>query len=253
MKYKWYSISMLIITIVYFSYAHQFISFYYFVALAILYIISLVWGAIFIQNNFYIKSINQLGDVEIFKEYKEKRICLTFDDGIHDLNTTKALDILKEKNVKAIFFLIGKNILQNEAILHRMYEEGHSIGNHTYSHSHYIDLMPAYKIANEIKRTNDLIEKYLAVKTTLFRPPYGVTNPMMANAIRKCNMKSIGWNIRSLDTVAKDKSTLLEKLKLLTKPNAIVLLHERCDITISVLTEYIDYCKSEGYTFVTFN
>lgn len=243
---------MLIITIVYFSYASTYISIYYYIAVAILYIVSLVWGAIFIQNNFYIKSINQISDINKQTDNIEKNICLTFDDGIHPINTINALNILKEKNVKAIFFLIGKNILHNEHILHRMYEEGHSIGNHTYSHSHFIDLMPAYKIADEIKRTNELIEKNISVITTLFRPPYGVTNPMMAKAIRISNMKSVGWNIRSLDTVAKDKTILLEKLKSLTKPNAIVLLHDRCDITISVLTDYIDYCKSEGYTFVTF-
>lgn len=254
MKYKWYTLSMLIITLVYFSYASSYISIYYYIAVAILYLGSLVWGAIFIQNNFYIKSINQLSDNKIYvlSDDNEKKICLTFDDGIHSDNTIKALDILKAKNVKAIFFLIGKNILHNEHILHRMYKEGHTIGNHTFSHSHFIDLMPAYKIADEINRTNELIEKNISVKTTLFRPPYGVTNPMMAKAIRVCNMKSVGWNIRSLDTVAKDKTILLEKLKSLTKPNAIVLLHDRCDITISVLTEYIDYCISEGYTFVTF-
>jgi hypothetical protein len=61
----------------------------------------------------------------------------------------------------------------------------------------------------------------------------------------------MGWNLRSLDTVAKTPEELLQKLKGKTRPNSLVLLHERCDITVDVLTDYIDYCLREGYTFVT--
>ncbi|HQW47605.1 MAG TPA: polysaccharide deacetylase family protein, partial [Chitinophagaceae bacterium] len=85
----------------------------------------------------------------------------------------------------------------------------------------------------------------------LFRPPYGVTNPNLARAIKNTNMLSMGWNLRSFDTVAKSADQLLKKLIDNTKPNSLILLHERCDLTVEVLTEYIEYCLLEGYTFVT--
>ncbi|QLH44985.1 MAG: polysaccharide deacetylase family protein [Bacteroidota bacterium] len=84
-----------------------------------------------------------------------------------------------------------------------------------------------------------------------FRPPYGVTNPNLAKAIRKSGLQSVGWNVRSLDTTAKNKEELLHRLTRLTRPGSIVLLHDRCSVTAEALTEYIDYCVAEGYTFVT--
>lgn len=216
-------------------------------------IIVLVLGSIFIQLNLYVKSINSVAE---FKEYMEidteaKNICLTFDDGIHAVNTPLALDILKRKNIKAHFFIIGKNIKSNEAVLKRMHEEGHCIGNHSFWHEWNFDLQNSLAMQQEIEDTNKLIKETTGVMPLIFRPPYGVTNPNLAKAIRNTHMLSMGWNLRSLDTVAKSREELLNKLIRKTKPNAIVLLHERCDITIDVLTEYIDYCLLEGYTFVT--
>ncbi len=213
----------------------------------------LVLGSVFIRLNLYVKSINSVTE---FKEYMEidteaKNICLTFDDGIHTLNTPLALDILKKNNIKAHFFIIGKNIKNNEAILKRMHEEGHCIGNHSFWHKWDFDLQSPRVMQQEIEDTNKLIKATTGNIPQIFRPPYGVTNPNLAKAIRNTNMLSMGWNLRSLDTVAKTKNELLKKLIRKTKPNAIVLLHERCDITIDVLTEYIDYCLFEGYTFVT--
>lgn len=217
-------------------------------------ILLLVLGAINIQWNFYIKSINSVDEFARFNKentHSEKKICLTFDDGIHNVNTVKALDILKEKNVKAMFFLIGKNMNGNESILKRMHDEGHVIGNHSELHLWNFDLQSADKMAQEINNTNESIEKITGVKPNLFRPPYGVTNPNLAKAILQTNMLSIGWNLRSFDTVAKSGNDLLKKLKAKTKPDSIVLVHERCDVTVEVLTEYIDYCLEQGFTFVT--
>lgn len=207
----------------------------------------LVLGAIFIERNFYIQSINFL------PKTKEHQICLTFDDGIHAELTPKVLDILKEKKVKAIFFLIGKNIEGNEHILKRMQEEGHQIGNHSYEHSAWFDLKSSNAMLEEMEKTNTILESVLGEKITLFRPPYGVTNPNLAKAIRNSKLKSIGWSLRSMDTIAKSKEQLLSKLKLNTKAQDIILLHDRCEVTVHALTEYIDYCVDRGFKFVTLN
>jgi len=204
----------------------------------------LVMGAIYIQRNFFIVSQNVLNT-------SEKKICLTFDDGIHPEWTPKVLDILNRFQIPAVFFIIGKNIPGNESILHRMLKEGHEVGNHSDDHSFWFDLKSSAAMSEEIKRCNQKIEAITGQPCAIFRPPYGVTNPNLAKAIGQCSMRSIGWSLRSMDTVAKDANSLLKKLKSETKPGAIILLHDRCQITTEVLTDYIEHCLSEGYTFVT--
>lgn len=213
---------------------------------AIYYITQLVIGAIYIERNFYIKSVNY-----IQHQQNEKQICLTFDDGIHSELTPKVLAILKQQNIQAIFFLIGKNCLGNESIIRRMKDEGHTIGNHSYEHDFWFDMKSTSKMIEDIDKANVTIEQITGYKPALFRPPYGVTNPNLAKAINILNFTSIGWNLRSMDTVAKSKDELLNKLKTETKNNSIILLHDRCQITVDVLTEYIEYCKQQGFTFVT--
>lgn len=210
------------------------------------YITNLVLGAIYIERNFYIKSQNHL-----YPDNQNKEICLTFDDGIHAELTPKVLAILKKENIKAVFFLIGKNIKGNESILKRIKDEGHQIGNHSFEHNFWFDMKSSSKMTEDLLHCNETISKVTGQTPILFRPPYGVTNPNLAKAIKDLELKSIGWNVRSMDTVAKSKADLLAKLKTETKANAIILLHDRCKITIDVLTDYIDYCKQQGFTFVT--
>jgi peptidoglycan/xylan/chitin deacetylase (PgdA/CDA1 family) len=206
-----------------------------------------VMGAILIENNFYINSVNFL------PQQKTRQLCLTFDDGIHAELTPKVLDILKQKNVKAIFFLIGKNIQGNETIVKRMHEEGHQIGNHSFEHSFWFDMKSSKAMLVEIEQTNQVLESVIGEKIKLFRPPYGVTNPNLAKAIKQSGLQSIGWSLRTFDTTAKTKQKLLVKLKQNTKDRDIVLLHDRCEITADSLTEYIDFCLDRGFTFVTLN
>ena len=84
----------------------------------------------------------------------------------------------------------------------------------------------------------------------LFRPPYGVTNPNLAKALRDSRLSSIGWNLRSMDTIAKDESILRDKILAKVKAGAILLLHDRCNITATVLPELIATLRTRGYTFV---
>ena len=81
----------------------------------------------------------------------------------------------------------------------------------------------------------------------LFRPPYGVTNPNVKKAIINGQYISVGWNIRSMDTVAKEEGKLMEKLKKSIRPGSIVLFHDTCKITLNILPEFIRYVKAEGY------
>lgn len=222
--------------------------------ISFIYLHFLVVGAAVIRFNIFVKSLNAVSEFPAFNEINtanDKRLCLTFDDGIHPIHTVKCLDLLRAQNVRAHFFVIGKNISGNESILKRMHDEGHVIGNHSFQHSWHFDLLGSKAMQAEIEQTNQLICSILGQSPRLFRPPYGVTNPNLARAIRKTGMISMGWNLRSFDTVAKNRNELLQRLIKKTRPNSLILLHDRCEVTLQVLTDYIEYCQLEGYTFVT--
>jgi len=194
------------------------------------------FGSFNIQSNFHLTAINKVVN-------NENKIVLSFDDGPNKNITPKVLDILKEYNCKAVFFCIGKNIIGNEYILQRIYNEGHLIGNHSYSHSYWFDLFPSKKMQDEIKQTNDLIFAITADKNNLFRPPYGVTNPMLAKAIKRENMLTIGWNKRSLDTVIKNIEKVIVRITKNLKSGDIILLHDHLENAPQILKEFLEEIK----------
>ena len=225
------------------------ISWYWIWIPIIVYLHLLVFGAIYIQWNFYTVSKNKLTDLLTENELPPNALLLTFDDGIHPIHTLHILDQLKEQQVQACFFLIGKNIPGHEAIVKRIFDEGHVIGNHSDQHAFWFDMQSSANMLAEIKFCNERIRSITGQNPIYFRPPYGVTNPNLAKAIRQSNLQSIGWNLRSMDTVAKSSQQLLDTLRQKTKPHQIVLLHDRCEITAQVLTDYIIFCKQQGFNF----
>lgn len=216
------------------------ISFWWAAALLLIYIHLLVLGAIYIQWNFYIKSYNR-GD-------KPKLVALTFDDGPGQ-ETAAILDILKKHEVQAAFFSIGKNAAVQPELVKRWHDEGHVTGNHSYDHGFNFDWQSSRKMAAEIKKTNETIKAITGQVPRLFRPPYGVTNPNLARAVKRLDMASIGWNVRSFDTTAKDPQQLLERILGKLKGGDIILLHDSMSVTREILTELIVLTRQKGFTF----
>ncbi len=155
------------------------------------------YGAYFIQSGFHFKSLCKA-------KTNEKNIVITFDDG-PSANAKEVLEKLKRANVKATFFLIGKNILNDKEVVKQIHDEGHLIGNHSFTHSGWFDLFSANRIKSELIQTEMLIQETTGITTKLFRPPFGVTNPNLRKALTKLNLISIGWNVRSFDTSIKDE------------------------------------------------
>jgi peptidoglycan/xylan/chitin deacetylase (PgdA/CDA1 family) len=209
-----------------------------------LWFLIVIWGSSFIASNYHVKTFcgNPLET--------EKKIALTFDDGPNEM-TLLVLDVLKKYNAKATFFCIGKNIENHPEILKRTIEEGHIIGNHTYSHAPFFDFYGKYKVIAEIQQTDILIEAVLGKKTRLFRPPYGVTNPSIRRALAVTKHKTIGWNIRSLDGVIKKEEFLLNRIIKKIKPGGIVLLHDTSIQTVNVLEELLSFLQKNNYTVVS--
>jgi peptidoglycan/xylan/chitin deacetylase (PgdA/CDA1 family) len=198
-------------------------------------------GAYFIGLNFHTTSQNRLSG-------NKKKVVLTFDDGPHNPNTSRVIEVLEKHNIKAIFFIIGKNIRGNESIIHNLISKGHLIGNHSYSHHKWIDLWSYKKVCADFEICQNELKKQ-GVTSNLFRPPYGVTNPNIAKAIKKLNLKSIGWNIRSYDTSTTNLSLIKKRILSQLKPGAIILLHDRLDYASELLEEIITEIKNQGYEF----
>lgn len=216
---------------------------YVYVLLFFVYSLILFYGSYYVGSNFYLKTICE-GDVS------KKQVALTFDDGPAVEYTPGILDILKSNDVPGTFFCIGNRIAGNESLLQRIHEEGHIIGNHSYSHGFWFDMLMAPQMQQDIEQMNAETQRVTGLKPRLFRPPYGVTTPPMNKALRRGNFKAIGWNIRSLDTVIKEEVKLLGKLQQLLKPGAIVLLHDTSKTTFAVLPQFIAFAKKQGYEFV---
>ncbi|WP_160713694.1 polysaccharide deacetylase family protein [Chitinophaga solisilvae] len=199
-----------------------------------------VRGAMNIRSDFFIKTI-------CAADIREKIVALSFDDGPSEQYTSRVLDILKEQQVKAAFFCIGKNIEGNVHLLQRIHAEGHVIGNHTYSHHFWFDMYGSKSMGADMERMDTLTINATGLQPRLFRPPYGVTNPNLARAIKANNYLPVGWSIRSMDTVAKDENTLLQKILDQLHPGAVILLHDTMKITSDILPQLIAGIREKGY------
>jgi peptidoglycan/xylan/chitin deacetylase (PgdA/CDA1 family) len=204
-----------------------------------LFLLTKIYGSIFIDSNFYIKTLckgNRSGN----------SIAITFDDGPMSGSTDRVLKILKEKNVKATFFCIGKNVEGSEALLKQIDSEGHLIGNHSFEHRKFFDLQHSKAMQDELMKTDQAILKVIHKKPNLFRPPYGVTNPSLAKAVRKGSYQTVGWSVRSYDTISKNRNQLWNRVTKKLKAGDVVLFHDRCEITIDILPDFIDHVLKIG-------
>lgn len=188
-----------------------------------------IWGTFSIDSQFYTHVICNFDT--------ENEIALTFDDGPNPETTEKILDILKYHQIKASFFCVGTQIEKYPEIFQRIVNEKHTIGNHTWSHHNFFAFLSYKKVLQEIVKTNAYIYKYTNKSTILFRPPVGILNPIIAKVCKNMNLKIIGWNLRSLDTV-KSKSKVLIRLSKV-KAGDIVLLHDNRQSTPEILEEFI--------------
>lgn len=211
-----------------------------FVLLSVPYVGVVAWGACTIQSNFFMPVICEAVT-------NEKVVAITFDDGPQLKHTPQILDILKQQEVPAAFFCIGRNIPDNEELLQRIDTEGHVVGNHSYSHHFWFDMFGAKQMLAELRSVDDTVENVIGKRPLLFRPPYGVTNPNVRRAVQRGKYTPIGWNIRSLDTIAKQPEDVLQKILPFIKPGAVILLHDSMEVTLQALPALIANIRKEGY------
>ena len=178
-------------------------------------------------------------------------IALTFDDGPHATLTPKLLDILKEKGVKATFFVLGECVAANPAVLQRTAAEGHEIGNHSWDHKDFRK-GGGSGVDSEINQTNAAIENTIGRKPTLVRPPYGGTNAAITRRLNEeFGLKVILWDVDPLDWQNRNSVHVKSEILKSTKPGSIVLSHDIHRTTIEAMAETIDALKEKGFKFVT--
>ena len=180
---------------------------------------------------------------------QQRTFALTFDDGPVP-TTPQVLAILNKHGVKATFFCIGRRVAENPAMLKELDEAGHLIGNHSFSHHYLFDLFSTRRFGTELADTDAAIAAAIRKKPRLFRPPYGVTTPNLARAIKKAGHTCVGWTVRSMDTVVQDDARLLRTMLEALAPGAVFLFHDSAAITVRILDAFITGAQERGFSVV---
>lgn len=199
------------------------------------------YGSIAIQSQFHLNAICKIPAAT-------KQIVLTFDDGPHPEHTPAILDLLQEFDVKATFFCIGAQAAKHPDLVRRIDREGHILANHSYHHGWLFDLKGPKLMRRELLRTNYVIHEITGNTMRLFRPPYGVTNPSLASAVRTLGFTTIGWSLRTLDTVITDPDKVYQRIISKLQPGDIILFHDTQPGTVFALRQLLEYSAGNDHT-----
>ncbi|MBQ3164720.1 MAG: polysaccharide deacetylase family protein [Lachnospiraceae bacterium] len=198
---------------------------------------------------FFIYFIRQAGVARESMTFpkEEKKIAITFDDGPHPQFTEQLLDGLKERGVQATFFVTGEHAELHPDIIERMNEEGHIIGNHTYSH---MQLTKGNRdsFKDELIKTNQILNEITGEEVVYVRPPYGTWDKSFETEL---NMIPVLWNIDPLDWCSQDVTGVVNKVMKEADENAIILMHDYYETSVTAALQIVDRLQEKGYTFVT--
>ena len=185
--------------------------------------------------------------IEGTEDAEVKRIALTFDDGPHPSYTERLLDGLKERGVVATFFVTGEHAALHPEIIRRMQEEGHVIGNHTYSHIQLRqDNREAFK--KDLQKTNQVLKELTGEDVMYVRPPYGSWDKELE---KELNMIPVLWSVDPLDWCTESVQTVVRRVKEKVKDNSIILMHDYFETSVTAALQIVDELQKEGYEFVT--
>ena len=185
--------------------------------------------------------------VPMLVEQEVKYAALTFDDGPHRGTTEKLLDGLLERNVKATFFLVGQEASDYPELVRRMGQEGHQVGNHTWSHRRLEELSQE-EIVQEIGKTDALLCSLLGEDNYWVRPPYGLLRPGTEGLIP---VPMVKWSVDPRDWESRDTGKVIQAVEEAIRPNSIILLHDIYPTSVDAALALIDRLRGEGYEFLT--
>lgn len=189
-------------------------------------------------------------DIPIYcVETDKKQVAISFDAAWGNEQTETLLKILKDKNVKSTFFLVGEWAEKFPDSVKAIANEGHDVGNHSDSHPYMTQLSDTDK-AKELENCNAKIKELTGKAPTLFRPPYGDYNNAVVKAVKEQNMYCVQWDVDSLDWKDPTAQEMVDKIKNKVKPGSIILMHNGAKNTPEALPLIIDAVRELGYEFV---
>ncbi|TQS27250.1 polysaccharide deacetylase family protein [Microbispora sp. KK1-11] len=178
-----------------------------------------------------------------------KCIALTFDDGPWPY-TPALLDTLKKHKAKATFFLLGRKVAHRPELTRRIYEEGHDIGNHTWTHPSLTKLSDG-EVFEEVSSTSDIINQTIGKMPEYMRPPNGATNSRIASLMADLGLPQILWTGSTLDWQARDTKVIAQRTLKLAKRNGVILLHDIVPETVKAMPGVLTALEKQHYKFVT--
>ena len=181
-------------------------------------------------------------------------IALTFDDGPDPVYTPKLLDLLREKGVKATFFVVGKRADQHPEVVRRAWAEGHLIANHTWSHYPLFCFLMPRRLRAEIDCGTESVRRICGFRPRLFRSPVGLRHPLLAPYLQDAKLEYVSWTIRTRDTLTASSAILARRILNKATSGDIILLHDRLpggtDAMLLALPGVIDQLRERGFQFV---
>ncbi|MGX1134106.1 peptidoglycan/xylan/chitin deacetylase (PgdA/CDA1 family) [Streptomyces glaucescens] len=181
---------------------------------------------------------------------RAKCIALTFDAGPSE-HSARLLDILKDKQVPATFFLLGKRHIEKyPELVRRMADEGHEIASHTWDHK-ILTSLDEDGIREELERPNEAIEDLTGRRPTLMRPPQGRTDDTVHEICRELGLAEVLWTVTAKDYTTDDSALIEKRVLEQADRDGIILLHDIYDGTVPAVPGIVDALKERGYVFVT--
>lgn len=177
-------------------------------------------------------------------------IALTFDDGPYPLHTSVLLATLREQQVKATFFLVGRRVLEFPELTKQIAEEGHELANHTFSHRREGELGPG-ELEQELLQTEEAMAAVCGVRTHLFRPAGGSLTPDGLATVRRLGYTNVNWTVNPGDWWVRSADDLLKGSFRGRSREGIVLLHTGNLPLVRALPVYIESMRAKGFRFVT--
>jgi peptidoglycan/xylan/chitin deacetylase (PgdA/CDA1 family) len=187
----------------------------------------------------------------------ENKVALTFDDGPDPRFTPQILDVLKENNVKATFFLMGPRAESYPDLVKRIKDEGHIIGNHTYWHPNLVEVGDMGTLQTEVTKAENKLANLVGYRTKLFRAPYGFLYNELVEKLQNMNYTVVGWSVDSLDWQEAPPETIMYNVVSNVHPGAIILMHDGAEWngdrtnTIKSIRLIIPSLKKQGLGFET--
>jgi peptidoglycan/xylan/chitin deacetylase (PgdA/CDA1 family) len=180
-------------------------------------------------------------------------VALTFDDGPHPVHTQQLLDTLAELGAPATFFVVGRDVDANPAVVARIARDGHELGNHTYRHR-YLPLARSRSVEHELRATDRAIVRAAGVTPRIARPPWGGRSPRNVRVFRRLRKRLVLWDVNSFDWKGKPADEVVRRVLARVRAGSIILMHEARDggeTTVEAVRMLVPALRARGFELVT--